>query len=299
MREWLEELGEEFAFKFGKITEKDLVWQRYQFLSQLLVAAGFSGWIILVDEVELIGRYSFGQRARSYAEMARMLGTIDEYRIPGLATVCAITSAYQSEVMDEKQDEERIAAGFGDSEEEDDLLLAVQAHLGVKKIRQIPQENMVLSEDIDLQQIFNKCRAVYAHAYEWQPPDDFETSPTWRIRQHIKRWINTWDLLRLYQNIRPQIQVNEIEQTYSEDPDLAKQSREEHEGPDQVVFRGVRPKFVVLGGTGAHMGRIFAPERRITQVHGDPVYDLEWRWCVPGLTCPGNLRQVPTSRTSP
>ncbi|HZA23005.1 MAG TPA: BREX system ATP-binding domain-containing protein, partial [Dehalococcoidia bacterium] len=83
MREWLEELGEESAFKFGKITEKDLVWQRYQFLSQLLVAAGFSGWIILVDEVELIGKYSFGQRARSYAEMARMLGTIDEYRIPG------------------------------------------------------------------------------------------------------------------------------------------------------------------------------------------------------------------------
>lgn len=299
MRDWLEELGEESMFKFSKVTEKELVWQRYQFLSQLLVAGGFSGWIILMDEVELIGRYSFAQRARSYAEMARMLGTIDEYKIPGLATVCAITSAYQSEVMDEKQDEEKIAAGFGGSEEEDVLLLAVQAHLGVQKVRQIPQENMVLSDDIDLQQIFNKCRSVYAHAYEWQPPDDFETSPTWRIRQHIKRWINAWDLLRLYQNIRPQILVNEIEQTYSEDPDLEKQTREEREEQEQVAVRRVRPKFVVLGGTGAHMGRIFAPERRITQVHGDPVYDLEWRWCVPGFDMPWQFASGPNLKDEP
>lgn len=300
MRDWLEELGEESAFKFAKVTEKELVWQRYQFLARLLVASGFSGWIILVDEVELIGRYSFAQRARSYSEMARMLGIFDQDKIPGLAVVCAITSAYQSEVMDEKQDEERIALGLGSSEEEDDLTIAVQARLGVQKIRQIPQENMVLADDIDLQQVFNKCRTVYAHAYDWQPPEEFETNPTWRIRQHIKRWINAWDLLRLYHNIRPQIQVSTIEQTYSEDPDLEKQTaREEREDQDRGAVRGVRPKFVVLGGTGTHLGRIFMPERRITQVYGDPVYDLEWRWCVPGFDMPWQFASGPNLKDEP
>lgn len=302
MRDWLDELGEESTFKFGKVTERDLVWQRYQFLSQLLVASGFSGWILLVDEVELIGRYSFTQRARSYAEAARLLGAIDEYRIPGFASALAITSAYQSEVMDEKQDEERIANGFGSSEEREDLLLAVQAHLGVQKIRQIPQENMVLADDIDLREIFDKCRSVYGHSYEWTPPEDFEVNPTWRIRQHIKRWINTWDLLRLFEDIQPQIQVNSLEQTYTEDPDLEKASRgepEEQDEGDGVRVQRVRPKFVVLGGGGAHMGRIFAPERRITQVYGDPVYDVEWRWCVPGFDMPWQFASGPNLKDEP
>ena len=47
------------------------------------------------------------------------------------------------------------------------------------------------------------------------------------------------------------------------------------------------------------MGRIFAPERRITQVHGDPVYDLEWRWCVPGFDMPWQFASGPNLKDEP
>ena len=57
-----------------------------------------------------MGRYSLAQRAKSYGEMAKLLGILDEPSIPGLGTVCAITSAYELEVMDDRRDDERISA---------------------------------------------------------------------------------------------------------------------------------------------------------------------------------------------
>ena len=85
LRSWLKELGEVAAYKFEKVSELELSIQRYEFLSRLIRATGYAGWVILVDEVELMGRYSILQRAKSYAEMTRLLGLSDEDRTPGLS----------------------------------------------------------------------------------------------------------------------------------------------------------------------------------------------------------------------
>jgi hypothetical protein len=65
--------------------------QRIRFAARLIAAAGYRGWILLIDEVELIGRYTLLQRGRSYSELARWMGKIDGDQYPGLATVAAIT----------------------------------------------------------------------------------------------------------------------------------------------------------------------------------------------------------------
>jgi hypothetical protein len=226
LKGWLRELGEVTSYKFSKISLRDLALQRYQFLTRLMVAAGYSGWIILVDEVELMGRYSLLQRAKSYGEMARLLGILDEPGVPGLASVFAITSAYQSEVMDQKEDEEKIVAKLRASGKSEDLRLARQAELGMRKIRQVPQENMILDESADLREVYDKARNIYSQAYDWDPPVDCETNNTWRIRQHIKRWINAWDLVRLYPEYEPDIQVGQLTQSYAEDLDLEKTDEE-------------------------------------------------------------------------
>jgi len=158
MRVWLEELGEEGTYKLEKASDRDLIWERYQFIPNLMLAGGYAGWIILVDEVELIGRYSLMQRAKSYGVMTRLLGIPEESSIPGLGTVFALTSAYQSEVMDERQDEQIISAKLRSSGEDEELILASQAELAMQKIRQIPKDNMILMEAIDLPEIYNKCR---------------------------------------------------------------------------------------------------------------------------------------------
>ena len=52
---------------------QELAVQRFRFLARLFVAAGYQGWLLLFDEVELIGRYSLLQRAKSYAQLAGWL----------------------------------------------------------------------------------------------------------------------------------------------------------------------------------------------------------------------------------
>ena len=96
LRGWLRELGEAATYKIDKATVKDLAIQRYRFIPRLMVAAGYAGWVILVDEVELIGRYSLRQRAKSYAEVARLLGKLEGADIPGLTAVLAITKSFNS-----------------------------------------------------------------------------------------------------------------------------------------------------------------------------------------------------------
>jgi hypothetical protein len=232
LKGWLRELGEVATYKFGKISVKDLTLQRCEFVSRLIVAAGYSGWIILVDEVELMGRYSLLQRAKSYGEMARLLGILDEPAVPGLASVFAITSAYQSEVMDQKEDEEKIVEKLRASGKKEDLQLARNAELAMRKIRQVPLEDMVLEETRDLKEVYNKTRHIYSRAYSWDPPSDYESNNTWRIRQHIKRWINSWDLVRLYPEYQPDIQVSQLTQSYSEDLDLEDTDDESGDGED-------------------------------------------------------------------
>ncbi len=232
LRSWLRELGEVATYKFDKISVKDLTLERYQFMSRLIPAAGYSGWVILVDEVELMGRYSLLQRARSYSEMARLLGLLDNHRIPGLASVFALTSAYQSEVMDEKRDEEKISERLPATGKPENLILARQAELGMEKIRQVPHEDMVLYESTDLAEVHDKTRSVYSNAYRWEPPLDYETNNTWRIRQHIKRWINAWDLVRLYPEYSPNIQVTPLSPSYSEDLDLEELNDQDSEEGD-------------------------------------------------------------------
>lgn len=71
LRRRLREIGEPATWTFGTVAARELALQRFRFSARLMAAAGFAGWVILFDEVELIGRYSLLQRARSYAELAR------------------------------------------------------------------------------------------------------------------------------------------------------------------------------------------------------------------------------------
>ena len=296
MMAWLKELGAETAFKFDNATNRDLVWQRYELMPRLIVAAGYAGWILLIDEVELMGRYSLTQRARSYGEMARLLGILGDCSVPGLGTVCAITSAYQMEVMDDRGDDEKISAKLRSTGDHEDLLLAVRADRGMQKIRQIPQDHMILEESIDLAEIYEHCRNIYSQAYGWQAPSDFKSNETWRIRQHIKHWINTWDLGRLFPEHESALQVTMLEPSYAKAP------AEEEEPVAKVssyVVEGARPRFALLGGQHTYEERLTAPGTQtyisFYSTHMGKVgfllcYEstqaIEWRWGVHGFDIP-------------
>jgi hypothetical protein len=217
LRDWLREMGEAATYKIDRVPPlKELALQRYQFVPRLMVAAGYAGWVILVDEVELIGRYSLRQRAKSYAELARWMGKLEGHTIPGLTAVLAITTAFESEVINERNDEEnipgRLRARGGDAE----LLVASQAERGMRTI----QRDKVLIEpptEANIREIYEKVVTIYATAYDWEPPTGYGAPDrTARIRQHIKRWITEWDLKRLYPDHNQVIEVEVLGQDLSE-----------------------------------------------------------------------------------
>ena len=63
---------------------------------------------------------------------------------------------------------------------------------------------------------------AHARAFGWDPPDvdAGRVLSTTRIRQHVRRWIKEWDLLRLYPDYAPNTVVAELPMDYSVRPEL-------------------------------------------------------------------------------
>ncbi len=104
LRRTLRSVGAAGLFSFSPVSARDLASQRFRFAARFFRAAGHDGWVILFDEVELIGRYSLLQRGRSYAELARWLDS--QHADPGLPLVAvfAMTDDFEAAVLTGKND---------------------------------------------------------------------------------------------------------------------------------------------------------------------------------------------------
>ena len=230
------------SYRFERVSPMEMALQRFKFVSRLMIAAGYSGWILLIDEAEIIGRYSFKQRAQSYAELARWLGRLEASSFAdlgyksGLAAVVALTDDFQSAILDEKGDREKVSERLRETGSETDLVLARQAEQGMRLIEceRIP---LVGPYDQLVEDIYHKIRAIHGGAYGWDPPQvpTIERLSSTRMREYVKGWITEWDLKRLDPTQQVEIELTEIKQDYSEDIEL-EGSQEEALQPALVKF---------------------------------------------------------------
>ena len=175
----------------------ELSTQRITFLSSLFHAAGFAGWCILLDEMELIGRYPALQRALAYAWLSTWVGLPGAAGFPGIVTVYAITDDFVSAVIDARQDEEKLPERLelkGRSQQAH-LVRAAIGHIGtaVRRHRLRPPGIE------DLVRLCERLRQIYSDAYDWPTPalPQMERTASRTMRQYIKSWIAQWDMLRL------------------------------------------------------------------------------------------------------
>ncbi len=219
VRQGLRQIGEAAAFSLKAVPARQASEQRWRFVSGLIRAAGFAGWLLLIDEVELIGRYSLLQRSRSYAQIARWLGRVEGGGVPGLGAVAAITDDFALNVLEEKHDRDRVGAKLRDRGTAEDLITAARAEMGM---RLIANEAVKLDPPTNdtLRDTYARLREVHAVAYGWSPPDIEigAVALTRRMRSHVRRWIHEWDLLRLYPDARPQTLEHELTVSYDEEP---------------------------------------------------------------------------------
>ncbi|MDD5434268.1 MAG: DUF2791 family P-loop domain-containing protein [Nitrospira sp.] len=229
IKKHLRECGEKMAYKIEAVNLRDLAIQRFQFTSRLITAAGYSGWVLLIDETELIGRYSFQQRAKSYAELARWMGKLKGARFPGLTAVFAITKDFKARILEEKEDIERIPAKLRLKATEPDLLLASQAERGMRLIQ--PERDCIIkAPDTNIiEQTYRKIRTVYTQAYNWEPPlsSSIGGLTSTSMREYVKGWITEWDLKRLDPQVQIELEFTNMQQDYSEDKNLETAHEEE------------------------------------------------------------------------
>jgi hypothetical protein len=213
---WLRDAGAGKLFDLKPVREADLALQRIRFAPRLLRAAGFSGWCILLDEVELIGRYGPLQRGRSYAELARWLGSDHDQRVPGVVTVAAVSDDIH-DFLNEKRDDELIPPRL------EERGLHRQAAMAKKGLEWLERHQSKLSRpsEAGLERSLDLIAGFYHDAYDWPPPHikigQLTTSGS--MRQYVKSWITTWDIERLYGET-PQIEAGTIVTDYSESADI-------------------------------------------------------------------------------
>lgn len=227
VRDGLRQIGEAAAFPLKAVRARELTEQRWAFVTRLILGAGYAGWALFIDEVELVGRYSLLQRAKSYAELARWMGKVEGLRLPGLLTVAAVTDDFAAAVLEEKGDRDYVGPRLRDKGTDEYLAIAARAEAGM---RLIERESLRLEPPTDerLRTTYDRLRSIHGSAYGWEPPDIAwaDRSLTRPIRSYVRRWINEWDLLRLYPGETVETEEVELRPTYQED-----QSLEEPESP--------------------------------------------------------------------
>jgi P-loop Domain of unknown function (DUF2791) len=220
-RQALVAAGAARMFSLKAVAAAELTDQLTRFVPLLFRAAGYAGWCILLDEVELIGRYTPLQRALSYAWLGAWLGLDGKRRFPGIVSAYAITDDFVAAVINARLDSEKVPERLTLKGRADEAMLALS---GIRHIeRTVLQHRLLSPTPDDLAACHDKVQRLYSAAYGWPapplPPAERTSSRT--MRQYIKGWITQWDLLRLVGGVGGALVDDRIVTNYAEDVILA------------------------------------------------------------------------------
>ena len=218
VKSWLREHGAAKLFDIKPTREAERTRQRLRFAPRLLSSVGLAGWCILLDEVELIGRYSPLQRGRSYAELARWLGRDETDGLPGITTVAAFTDDFVAAMFDQKRDEEVIPQAL---EQRGLAPQAIVAKRCMQELRRMRGVRLAPPDKSALRAAQSRIADLYYDAYQWRPSGLAigERLVGKSMRQYIKSWITEWDIERLYGE-RSTIEVEPIPTDYTPSTEL-------------------------------------------------------------------------------
>jgi hypothetical protein len=208
-------------FSLKPVAAAELTDQLTRFVPLLFRAAGYAGWCILLDEVELIGRYTPLQRALSYAWLTAWLGLDGKRHFPGIVSAYAITDDFVAAVINARLDSEKVPERLTLKGRAADAALALS---GIRHIeRTVLQHRLLPPTPDDLAACHDKVQRLYSAAYDWPapplPPAERTSSRT--MRQYIKGWITQWDLLRVVGGVGGALVDDRIASNYTEDVTLA------------------------------------------------------------------------------
>lgn len=135
----------------------------FAFMSHFFVQLGFSGWAILIDEGELMGRLSKKGRLNAYRNMAYFLFPQREFE--SVFSLFAYSASYVEDVVIGKHDFENLEEIHPVDPE------PMRSVLG--QIVRTPQLSPLT--EVEIREILEKVREIHGRAYRWEAKIDMES----------------------------------------------------------------------------------------------------------------------------
>lgn len=197
----------------------------FSLVDWLIVRAGYQGWLWLIDEVELMGKFGRGARARSYANIGRVLEGVGERTL----SVWAVAANFQNDVIIQRHDLEQAPAWLlARPKESADAAWARLALEELSAARPLARPSAV-----QIRQLIERVYDLHREAYAWAPPvpqdrfydvvsEHIETMDA-RIRLWIRLAISILDLWLQYGVDGLQVRAGQLaEVDLSEDDEPAR-----------------------------------------------------------------------------
>lgn len=187
----------------------------FSFMSHLFTQMGYHGWVLLIDETELMGRLSKKARLNAYRNMAKFL--LPERCPESTFSIFALSASYAEDVIEGKHEYENLAVIYPEEQEPAKTVLDL--------LSRAPQL-VPLTRD-EIHEILYKIQDFHGKAYEWTPNLSIDSlaeatqSGGYLLRTKIRAAIEFLD--QLYQYGRAgKTTINELgEEVYTEDvPEL-------------------------------------------------------------------------------
>ena len=186
----------------------------FSFMSHLFTQMGYHGWVILIDETELMGRLGKKARLNAYRNMARFL--LPEPSLEAVFSIFALSASYVEDVIEGKREHENLEAVYPEEPEPIRTVLDL--------LVKAPQLAPLTKEEI--QQVLYKIQEFHGKAYAWTPNLSPATllgatqSGGYLLRTKIRAAIEFLDQLYQYGKAGKTV-INELgEETFTEDVPL-------------------------------------------------------------------------------
>ncbi len=129
----------------------------FSFMSHLFTQMGYHGWVILIDETELMGRLSKKARLNAYRNMARFL--LPEDCFESTFSMFALSASYGEDVIEGKHEYENLASIYPDEQEPAKTVLDL--------LSKAPQLLPLTRSEIN--EVLCKIQDFHGRAYGWTP----------------------------------------------------------------------------------------------------------------------------------
>lgn len=206
--------------QMGRFILKEHLIDYFKFLGYMFKKLEFSGWVILFDEAELIGKLGRVSRAMAYKNLGQLLN-LDNSGLKWTYVVFAFASPFFNDVLVQRNDYETSPTLLEEKGQID------SARLVRKTLDQLGKTMAIepLPEDT-IQDILQTIARLHGEAYNWSSQLDIEYvlrragGTQTRLRTKIRAAIEYLDLTYLYGSA-PAIDVKELDELHSaEDRDF-------------------------------------------------------------------------------